>query len=387
MKYLYIIIIVFSQCILSQKPHSPSISGIITDADTKEPLAYANIFIANSSIGCASDNNGYFEIKNLPFGSFEIVASVIGYEINKTKIDIVNTDKLSINFKLKHKAIPFPEVTVTTKDFRKRKQQLAKFRKNFLGVSQNSKKTYINNEDVIQFNDDEFGVLKAFANEPLEIINNSLGYSIYYILEDFELTLEHVRYTGYPHFVELTATSYYDSIEWAENREWTYTGSLRHFLTTICENYEITQGDSIERATMFHFPDVMKYRIKVTYRDTTHIEDQGFYVLQVDSPFSKDKAINRQLVNTNWFLIETDNPIEMNLKFDNYLEVYYDNEFFPFKKRIGSNKKISWINIVNNSTILDKQGRYYDIYSIETSGIWSKERVADMLPFDYTIDD
>ena len=38
-----------------------------------------------------------------------------------------------------------------------------------------------------------------------------------------------------------------------------------------------------------------------------------------------------------------------------------------------------------DTTILDKQGRYFDIYAIKTGGVWSKERVADMLPFDYTI--
>ncbi len=156
------------------------------------------------------------------------------------------------------------------------------------------------------------------------------------------------------------------------------SGSLRHFLTTICENYEITQGDTAERKYIFNLADVIKHKVKVTYGDTTHIEDQGFYVLQTSG------RSNTRLVNTNRFLSETNNPNEMYLQFNGSLSVYYDNELFPFEDRIGS-KKTSWITIIGDSTVLDKQGRYFDIYAIKTSGLWSKERVADLLPFDYTI--
>lgn len=379
MKHFIIFITIICNLILSHEQIGPLINGTIIDADTREPIANANIFIANSSIGCASDKNGYFELRNLPYGRYEIIASVIGYEMIKAKIGVYNNRRQTIRFEMYKQPIQFPEVIVSAKEAKKRNRQLQKFRTSLLGASQNSKKTYIKNEDVIRFNNDEYGMLIAYADEPLEIINNSLGYRIHYVLEDFELTEDYVKYTGYPHFVEQTATTYHDFVDWPENRERTYTGSLRHFLTTICENYEITQGDTTERAYLFNMADVIKHGVKITYGDTTHIEEQGFYVVQ-----TSDKS-GARLVNINRFLSETDNPNEMYLQFGGYLRIHYDNELFPFEKRFGSKEKTSWIKIIGDSTILDKQGRYFDIYAIKTSGLWSKERVADMLPFDYTI--
>lgn len=379
MQSLIIMVICICQLLLSQNNVGPRISGYIIDAETREPIAYSNIYISNSSIGCASDKNGYFELRNIPYGRYDIIASVIGYEILKLKIGIYNDTRRDYRFEMYKQPILFPEILVSGKEPRKRKRQLESFRKNLLGTSQNGMRSYIKNEEVLRFSEDKYGMIKAWAIEPLEIVNNSLGYNINYVLDDFELTKDYVKYTGYPHFIEKIATTYHDSVDWPENREKTYTGSLRHFLTTICENYEITQGDTTERAYLFNLADVIKHGVKITYGDTTHIEDQGFYVVQ-----TSDKSEAR-LVNTNRFLSETDNNNEMHLQFDGSLRVHYDNELFPFEKRFSSKEKTSWIKITRDSTILDKQGRYFDIYALKTSGLWSKERVADMLPFDYTI--
>lgn len=383
MQFFIMMVICICQLLLAQNNVGPHIAGYIIDAETREPIAYANIYISNSSIGCASDKNGYFELRNVPNGRYDIIASVIGYKVLKSKIAIYDNSRRNLRFEMYKQPIPFPEVIVSAKESRKRKKQLDRFRINLLGSSQNGMKSYIKNEEVLRFNDDIYGVLKAWADEPLEIVNNSLGYYINYVLDDFVLTDDYVKYTGYPHFVEQTATTYHDSVDWLENRKNTYTGSLRHFLTTICMNYEATQGDTSDRITMFHFGEAMEHGVMVTYGDTTYIENQGFYVLELYYPLGEDKIGSRDLVNTNKFLSEAENLNEMYLHFDNYLEVKYDKELFPFIGKKVSKEKTSWIKIIGDSTILDKQGRYFDIYAIKTTGIWSHERVADMLPFDY----
>jgi hypothetical protein len=386
MRYLlYIIFIGLVQIAAPCIVHAQSVSGIITEATTNSPLESANVFLANSSIGDVSDKDGFYEIENIPFGKYDVIVSVIGYEIEKIEISVTSSTNIPIDFVLERKVIELPEVIVSADLWRKR--HLKKFIKNFLGESQNGDYTKINNTDVIRFDVEKSGVLKVYAYEPIEIINNSLGYSIYYVLEDFVLTAKFVRYTGYPHFTELTAETPKDSIKWAKNREKTYLGSLWHFLTTICENFDQTQGDTKERKHKFDWGDLIEHKVKVTYKDTTLIEDQGFYVLHVDRPFARNRNAVRQLVNTNWFLTPSEIPTEMYLKFDDYLEVYYDDELYPFYNLLEQNKRVSWIKITKDSTILDKQGRYFDIYAIRTSGVWSRERIADMLPFDYTIDD
>ncbi|MFC1785775.1 carboxypeptidase-like regulatory domain-containing protein [Candidatus Neomarinimicrobiota bacterium] len=385
MKNVLLLIIFFSQFAFSQEQVGPRICGNVIDAETREPIAYANIFISNSSIGGASNKYGYFELRNVPYGRYEIIASVIGYEVLKAKIGIYENSRRNFRFEMYKQPIQMEEVIVSGKETWKRRRQLKSFRRNLLGSSKNGKKSYITNEEVLRFTENKHGTLMAFAEEPLKIINNGLGYKIYYVLEDFELTPEYVKYTGYPHFTEKIATTFHDSVDWPENRKNTYTGSLRHFLTIICENYEITEGDTTERLYVKDLGDMIISGARLTYGDTTHIEDEGFSVIQTNYIYGWVRHAERRLVNTNWFLSETENTNEMNLKFGGFLEVKYEDEFYPFKSTIGRNQKVSWINMTCESTILDKQGRYFDIYAIKTTGLWSKERVADMLPFDYTI--
>ena len=396
MKRLIIIIIIFSNCVLSQEPIKPRICGNIIDAETREPIANANIFISNSGIGTASDKNGYFELRNLSYGRYEIIASVIGYEILIAKVGLYTNSRRNFRLEMYRQPIQFPEVIVSAKGSWKRKSNLSRFRKALLGTSQNGKKAYITNEDVIRFNNDIYGILRVYADEPIKIVNHSLGYDIHYVLEDFELSSGYVKYTGYPHFIEKTATTYHDSVDWYDNRREAYLGSFRHVLITMGDDHGLPGGDTTERPIVFKWGDAIRHNVKVTYGDITYIEEQDFYVLKIDSlknirkratDLYEVKPISvgtRQLVNTNCFLTETDNHNEMYLQFDGSLEITYNKDLFPFGNRDDS-KGTSWIKIVGDSTVLDKQGRYFDIYAIKTSGLWSKERVADMLPFDYEI--
>ena len=161
-----------SSCIFSQEPIKPRICGNIIDAETREPIANANIFISNSSIGTASDKNGYFELRNLPFGRYEIIASVIGYEILKAKVSVYANRRLNFRFEMYKQPIQMREVIVSAKGSRKRKRNLSRFRKALLGTSKNGENSYITNEEVIRFKEDVFGYFIAYADEPIKIINH-----------------------------------------------------------------------------------------------------------------------------------------------------------------------------------------------------------------------
>lgn len=392
MKYLISILIVFGSFVFAQSSASSYLYGNIIDAETFEPLTNANIFIAHSSIGTASDRNGFFELRNLPSGRYEIIASRIGYELLKIDVVIRKNERRNFRFEMYKEPIQLPAVIVSAKESRKRKKYLEQFRENLIGTSENCYGTYIRNEDVVRFTKKR-GLLYAEAVEPLEIMNKSLGYDILYYLEDFELTNDYVKFTGYPQFIEMAAKSIEDSIYWAENRALTYKGSLRHFLKTICQNFELTRSDKAQREHIQDIGNVTDDGILVTYNDTTFIDQQGFYVLNVfekidsETVFSRHfknlvttRRFEKHLVNTNNFLATSDIPGEMLLLFDGSLEVRYSIDNYPFLK-----ENISWIKLVEDSTIIEINGKYFDKYGINTSGTWGLERVADMLPFDYNL--
>ena len=71
-----------SQYIITLPIHQPeySISGIIIDSKTGEPIPYANAFIPELLIGDISRDHGMFSIPNISCKSCTLVISYIGYE-------------------------------------------------------------------------------------------------------------------------------------------------------------------------------------------------------------------------------------------------------------------------------------------------------------------
>jgi iron complex outermembrane recepter protein len=57
-----------------------SISGTITDSDSKEPLIGATVLIDKTNLGSITDLEGKFLIKNVPSGNHTVVIKYVGYE-------------------------------------------------------------------------------------------------------------------------------------------------------------------------------------------------------------------------------------------------------------------------------------------------------------------
>lgn len=81
-----------------------SISGTITNTKNKA-LVGANVYITGTSIGTATNKNGYFKLKNISNGEHEITISYSGYKRIKQKIKLP-TDKNALNFSMTTKEMP-----------------------------------------------------------------------------------------------------------------------------------------------------------------------------------------------------------------------------------------------------------------------------------------
>ena len=94
------------------------IYGRIFDFTTKQPIPFANVLVLETNFGAATNNEGFFNIKNLPVKTYQIRASVIGY-VTQIKTDIVvQTGKpTEVNFELVPQAIEIEGVTVTSDYF------------------------------------------------------------------------------------------------------------------------------------------------------------------------------------------------------------------------------------------------------------------------------
>ena len=78
------------------------ISGIITDAQTGEPLIGTNVVVLGTSLGGSTDLEGTFFILNVPPGKYNVQASMLGYEKVIMRDVIVNSNRTTnADFKLK----------------------------------------------------------------------------------------------------------------------------------------------------------------------------------------------------------------------------------------------------------------------------------------------
>lgn len=78
------------------------ISGVIRDADTNESLAGVNVLLGGTSMGTASDAEGYFSLINVPAGKYNITFMYVGYSklvIKEVQVKADLTSTLNVAMK------------------------------------------------------------------------------------------------------------------------------------------------------------------------------------------------------------------------------------------------------------------------------------------------
>ncbi len=101
----------FSSIIYSQ---SGKIAGTVTDAVTGEQLIGVNVIVDGTTLGAATDIEGYYVILNVPPGKKNLRVSYIGYTSRSITDVIVNIDQTTIiDVQLSSQAVETDEVVVT----------------------------------------------------------------------------------------------------------------------------------------------------------------------------------------------------------------------------------------------------------------------------------
>ena len=94
--YLKILFLIVSTFCYSQ---NNTLAGKIFD--NSERLSYVNIYVQNTKLGTSSNEDGYYQIKNIPSGTYKIVISSLGYKTKIINITFSNNQKITRNFSLK----------------------------------------------------------------------------------------------------------------------------------------------------------------------------------------------------------------------------------------------------------------------------------------------
>lgn len=91
------------------------IAGRVTDAKTGEGIPFANVIIEGTTLGAATNLEGYYTIINVPPGVYTLRASVVGYETKIVTNVRVNIDLTTrIDFELREKTVELGQEVVVT---------------------------------------------------------------------------------------------------------------------------------------------------------------------------------------------------------------------------------------------------------------------------------
>lgn len=90
-----------------------NLKGKIIDQITKQPIIGANILLANTSLGAATDTSGVFEVNRIPAGNYSVTISSVGYQTRKITDIIINVSKTYYSeFELLEETNKLQEVSV-----------------------------------------------------------------------------------------------------------------------------------------------------------------------------------------------------------------------------------------------------------------------------------
>ena len=116
MKIFYTVTLIQFMCLFflglnfsySQKAQ---IVGEVMDGLT--PVPFANVYLEGTSIGTASDENGNYQLQNIPIGTYILKVTAMGYFSDSSKITIIDNETIQKSIFLKMSTQQLEETVVT----------------------------------------------------------------------------------------------------------------------------------------------------------------------------------------------------------------------------------------------------------------------------------
>ena len=111
---LNIIFIILLVVALSYADNRGKIIGQVIDADTKQPLAGVNVVVEGTTLGAATDTDGYYSIERLEHDTYRLEFFYVGYKtIKRTDIVVSNNKPAIVNVQLSEDIFEGEQISVT----------------------------------------------------------------------------------------------------------------------------------------------------------------------------------------------------------------------------------------------------------------------------------
>ena len=359
-----------------------SVSGTVLDEETGAPIEGAHVFISSTMLGTTTNNAGVYSITGIPLGTHTLAASVLGYHAYAKELRVTEIGEESLVILLSPAVYETDGIEVTgervsKREERRRASDFDDFRTFFFGISPYASQCTILNPEVLTFERNKGqGRFEASATDALIIENLALGYEVQFLLDSFEVRetsrSTRIRYGGQTRFSELTPEDDRQARRWKRNRENAYRGSQRHFLAALTSDRLYEEG----------------------YMLVKEKENRTDY-----SGVPGSRASNRVTgVEPDDILSATHLPFERTLDFEGYLKVINtrempEDQYLDFKDMVAGwqltddeYQQTSWLALTRGPVTVTTDGRLNEPFGLTKLGYWYFERVAEMLPMEYTPD-
>ena len=103
----------------AQAQNTGSLSGRILDLQSQQPLPGATLLLEGTGIGVVTDEEGYFTVNEIPYKSYNVIASFLGYE-SETLYNVIvkSVGNRPLLFELEEVAEILDEVVIVRSPFR-----------------------------------------------------------------------------------------------------------------------------------------------------------------------------------------------------------------------------------------------------------------------------
>ena len=370
------------------------INGIVVTAGKGLPLQGASVFINGSSLGTATATDGSFVLRIPESGSFEIIVSFTGYNTLNYKVSATEIPR-KVRFELDEKIDEMQSVIVEPADKNGWQKWGDTFLKNFIGQSELAENCVLRNPGIIKFRFNKTTrQLKADAPEALIIENRSLGYTIRYQLELFNLNFSTSVLTnaGYQVFTPMEPKNARQKARWIAARKEAYYGSMVHFIRSAYKNQVQQEGFEVRRLKKVKIKDSvmlsaisfssLRNKTIVNTPDTSSVKKYRYTYKSFD-------MLDKNLLPDTAF-VKPDSACDCKyLDFPDYLQVTYTREkekraYADQQFRRNTGFQISLLWLVNSvPVVIQANGLYFDPLELFTTEYWAWEKLAEMLPSDY----
>ena len=336
-----------------------TISGTVTERDTKMPMNGASVFAQNTTFGTVTDANGNFKLM-LPNGGYDLVITFTGYETESIHISTGDQKNTDIQLKQKDKTLEAVAVVASNEVKDGWEKYGDFFQENFIGKTPNSKDCVIKNKEVLKFYfSKRRNRLRIISTEPLLVENTALGYRIKYALDSFlyEYDTKACSYVGYPLFEEMTPTNETQAADWRTKRILAYNGSLLHFMRSVFTKDLKKEGFEVQFLVDLNGKD-SALTLKDIYSAIHYDKDDSTQTVEI-TPNQKKLAVlyTKETPDAAYLTANPDEPLKFQL---------------------------SYILFANApSIVIEQNGYHFNQEDIVVNGWMSWEKVADMLPYDF----